>query len=186
MTGSQTPDRGAPPSGSAPRPQWPRVIGTIGIILGIIIFIDKIDDLVTLTWSAADWQTIFAPDIAELIVRASRPVGWHLLSGVVQMGLGVFLVVASIALRRRRRAGVSLCRVWAWLAIAWAVTAMGWAIWWLPRHAAEIPGLSLASWQAWAVFGIVFALVLILAFPVFLLLWFSKLDVRAEVETWPD
>lgn len=186
MTGSLTPHSGTPPSGGAPRPQWPRVIGTIGILLGTIMCLDKIDDLATLNWTEADWRSVFVPSIAELIVRVSPPVGLRLLDAVVQTGLGVFLIVASVALRRRRRAGVSLCRVWAWLAIAWGVTAMGWASWWLARQAGEIAGLSPARWQAWAVLGIGLALVLILAFPVFLLLWFSKLDVRAEVEAWPD
>ncbi len=186
MTGPHTSDPGAAAHGSAPRPRWPGVIGTIGIILGVIIFIDKIDDLMTLTWTEEDWRRIFAPGLAELIVRAMPPVGWRLFSGVAEMGLGVLLFVASIALRRRRRSGVYLCRVWAWLAIVWAVMVMGWAIWWLQQYAGEIPGLSLVSWQGFAVFGIVFALVLLLAYPVFLLFWFSKPDVQAEYETWPD
>jgi hypothetical protein len=162
------------------------VIGTIGIILGIIIFVDQIDDLLTLTWTEEQWGRVFAPGIAELIVQATPPVGWQLSSALIQMGLGVLLFVGSVGLRRRSRPGVYLSRLWAWLAIGWTVLSMGWGIWWLQRHAGEISGLSQVSWQGYAAFGIVLALVLLLAYPVFLLLWFSKADVRAECETWRD
>lgn len=186
MTGPQEFDGGAPTSENGPRPRWPGVVGTIGMILGVIIFLDKIDDLVTLTWTEEDWRRIFAPDIAEVIARARPPQAWRLVSHLVQMGLGVLLFVGSIVLRRRRRAGVRLCRVWAWLAIVWAVVTIGWAIWWLQQFGGEMADVSLVGWQGYAAFGIVLALVLMLAFPVFLLVWFSKLDIWAEYATWPD
>jgi hypothetical protein len=182
----QNPEPSTPPPASAPRPQWPRVIGTIGIILGIFIFLDQVDDLLLLTWTEEDWRRIFAPGIADLIAQATPSVGWRLFSSVIQMGLGVLLFVGSLALRRRSRSGVFVCRLWAWLAIGWTVLTIGWAIWWLQRYAGEIPGLSEVSWQGYAAFGIVLALVLLLAYPVFLLVWFSKLDVQTEYKTWRD
>lgn len=186
MAGPENLDPSMPPTASTASPQWPRVIGTIGIILGIIIFLDQVDDLLLLRWTEEDWRRIFAPDIAALIGQATPSVGWRLFSSVIQMGLGVLLFVGSLALRRRSRSGVFVCRLWAWLAIGWTVLTIGWAIWWLQRHAGEISGLSDVSWQGYATFGIVLALVLLLAYPVFLLVWLSKRDVQTEYKTWPD
>ena len=103
-----------------------------------------------------------------------------------QMGLAALLLFGSLALRRRARNGVSLCRLWAWLAVVWVVVTMGRAIWWLQRHAAELPTLAPVSCQGYAVFALAFAFILLLAFPVFLLVWLSKPSVRAEYEAWPD
>jgi peptidoglycan biosynthesis protein MviN/MurJ (putative lipid II flippase) len=139
----------------------------------------------TLRWTVEDWRRFFAPGIAELIVSAAPPVGWRLLSGLTQIALGVLLFFGSLALRRRTRWGIHLCRLWAWFAIVWAAITMGWAAWWLLHYASEIRGDAIINWQGYAVFGIVLAFVLTLAFPVFLLVWLSKRVVRAEYESWP-
>jgi hypothetical protein len=172
-------------STSPPHPRWPRVIGTIGIILGVVIFLDQIDDLwMQLTWTEEDWRLILSPEMAALMAAALRPTGWPLASTVIQMGFGVLLVVGSLGLRRRRRSGVSLCRLWAWLAIAWAVADIGWAAWLLSRYSGDIPGVSLVSWQSAAALGIGFALVLLLSYPVFLLVWLARPEVKAEYSSW--
>lgn len=167
--------------------RWPRVLGTIGLVVAIVIFLDKAEDIVThLTWSAQDWRRVFAPDVADLIVRAMPPLGWRLFAAAVEMGLAVLLFVGAIALRRRRQSGVYLCRAWAWLAIVWVVAVMGWALWWLRQYQGEIPGISHIAWQGFAMLGILFALAVLLAWPIFLLVWFGRADIRAEYEEWPD
>jgi hypothetical protein len=176
---------GASRSTKAPRPGWPRVIGTIGTVLGILIFVDQIDDIwIGLTWTEEDWQQLFAPRIAELMTAALRPKGWQLASIAIQMGLGLMLVAGSIGLHKRRRSGVALCRSWAWLAIAWAAADIGRAVWLLFRYTGEIPGTSIVSGQTAATLGIGFALVLLLAFPVFLLVWLARPEVKTEYSSW--
>lgn len=167
-------------------PRWPHVIGTIGIVLGVLIFLDQIDDLWMLTWTEEDLRRVFSPEIGALIAAAMRPKGWQLVSTVIQMGLGLLLVVGSLRLKRRRQSGIALCRSWAWLAIAWAVAVIGWGTWLLSRYSGEIPGVSIVSWQTAAVLGIGFALVLLLAFPVFLLVWLAKSEVREEYSSWAE
>ena len=71
------------------------------------------------------------------------------------------------------------------LAIGWVVLEMGWAIWWLSRYTGQIMGIPPATLQGYAAFGIAVALVVLLAFPVFLLIWLARIDVRAEYEAWP-
>jgi len=163
------------------------VIGTIGIVLGVLIFLDQIDDLwMQLTWTEEDWRRFFSPEMSALMAAALRPTGWQLASSVIQMGLGILLVVGSLGLHLRRRSGVSLCRLWAWLAVAWAVADIGSAAWLLSRYTGEVAGLPVFSWQTAAALGIGFALVLMLAFPVFLLVWLGRPEVRAEYSSWVE
>lgn len=170
--------------GTSPRSRWPEAIGIIGIVLAIIAFLDKLDDLVTLAWTEEEWSRLVGAPLADAIVRALPPVGWRLTSSLVQMTLAVLLFMGSLGLRRRQRSGVSKCRTWAVLAIAWAAVEIGWAIWWLSRYPTDVMGIPPSTWQGFAAFGIAVALVILLAFPVFLLVWFSRDEVRAEYESW--
>lgn len=172
---------GAPPS------RWPGVVGTIGLILGAILFLDQIDDLlIPLVWTEDDWSRMLGPETAELVVRSLPPPAWLVTSSLVGMALAALLVVGSSRLRRRRRSGVTLCRTWSWLAIAWVAIDMASALWWLQAHADEIPGLASTGWQGYAAFGIVVALVVMLAYPVFLLVWLSRPEVAAEHAGWSE
>jgi hypothetical protein len=165
-------------------PRWPAVIGTLGIVLGVVLLLDKIDDVLTLSWTAQDWGRIFAPDLADLIARSMPPVAWRVFSAAVQIALAALLIGGSVALRRRARSGVRLCRLWAWLAVVWIVVSMGRSVWWLQQHGGELPASPSIVW-GFAVMGIAFATVLLLAFPVFLLVWLSRPAVRGEYATWP-
>jgi hypothetical protein len=167
--------------------RWPRVVGTISIVLAVIMVVDQVDDVITaLTWSPEDWRRMFAPEVADLIVRAMPPLEWLVVSAVVGSALGVLLFVGAIFLRRRRLHGVTLCRSWAWLAIVWALLEMARAISWFRGYSEDLAGISGAEWQGYAVFGTVVALAVLLAWPVFLLVWFRRPDVRLEYEEWPD
>ena len=166
------------------RTRWPTTLGTIGIVLGVILILDQFDELITLRWTAAQWRSVVGPYLADWIVHTLPPAWWRLLSAAVQIGLGVLLVAASVALRRRSRAGVARCRVWAWLAIGWVVVVMGQATLWLFRHRAELSTLVVSGWAGYAVFALGLAFVLLLAFPVFLLVWLSRPETRAEHEAW--
>ena len=167
------------------RPAWPRVIGTIGIVLGVLIFLDQLDDLWTQSmWTEEDWGRFFSPDLAALTAAALRPTGWRLASTLIEMGLGVLLVVGSVGLHRRRRSGIALCRAWAWVAVAWALAEIGWAVWLLSRYAGDVRDASIGSWQVAVALGLGLALVLLLAFPLFLLAWFGRPAVQDEVASW--
>jgi len=164
--------------------RWPITVGTIGVVLGVVLILDNLDDLVTLRWTAAEWRSIFGAYVADWITRTLPPVGWRLVSALVQIGLGVLLVVASVGLRRRSRAGVSRCRLWAWLAIGWVAVIIGQGGLWLLRHGSELSVLAAPGVRGYVAFAIALSLVLLLAFPVFLLAWLSRADVRTEYESW--
>jgi hypothetical protein len=166
------------------QPRWPVVIGTIGLVLGALSIIDKLDDLMTLWWTAEDWEQIFAPAVADLIVRSVPPVGWRVVSVLVELALAALLVFASLGLRRRSPGSVPRLRLWAWLAVAWAVVAVGLGGWWLQQRGGLSSVTGVEHWQGYAVFGLAVAGVLLIAFPVFVLAWLARPDVRAEFERW--
>jgi hypothetical protein len=150
------------------------------------MFLDKLDDLLLLGWTEDDWARLLGAEIAALVVRALPPAAWRLVSALIQMALALLLFSGSLALRRHRRAGVSRCRLWAWLAIVWSVSAMGVGLWWVSRYVGGAPDVSAVYWYGSATFGIIVALSILLAYPVFLLYWLSRDDVRDEYRSWVE
>lgn len=113
------------------------------------------------------------------------PAAWRAVSAAVQIGLAVLLIVGSVALRRRARHGVALCRLWAWLAIGWVVVVIGRGALWLEQHGSELPAVGTLGWPVYVPFALALAAALLIAFPVFLLVWLSRMAARSEYETWP-
>lgn len=169
----------------ADQSRWPITLGTIGIVLGALLILDNLDDFFTLQWTAEDWGRLFAPAIAEAIGRWMPPAAWRLLSALVEVALGALLVAAGVNLRRRHGRGVRLARVWAGLAVVWVGANAAWAAWWLARHGWTLPELGAVGWRGFTVFVLVFTVGIMLAFPVFLLLWLANPNVRAECRSWP-
>jgi len=166
--------------------RWPLTLGTIGIVVGALMILDQLDDLLfTQFWTVEEWRALVGRELADFLVRSLPSRSWMVTTSLVKMALGALLVAGSISLRRRRRLGVTLCRSWAGLAIAWLVVEIGWGLVWLSRHAEEIPGLPAEGWQGTATCGALFALALLLAWPVVLLVWLARPDVRQETAGWP-
>lgn len=172
----------------ASSPRWPHVVGTIGIVVAVIAFIDRLDDLLfTAWWSEETWRSILGVQVGEFVIRALPSQAWLVTQSLIGMALAVVLFTASRRLRGRRRSGVTLCRVWAWLVIAWVAIDISQAVRWMMKHAGEISDLAAgAEWQGYAIFGVVLALAMLLAFPIFLLVWLARPDTQTEWTTWPE
>jgi len=68
--------------------------------------------------------------------------------------------------------------------VAWVIVSMGLVLWWVGRIAGDFPGASQAQVESAALYGVALAALLLLAYPLFLLYWFSKDGIRAEAATW--
>jgi hypothetical protein len=79
---------------------------------------------------------------------------------------------------------VAQCRLWAWLAVAWVVIQMARGAVWLRRFGDDLPSVGPVTPHAYALFAGALAVAILLAFPVLLLVWFSRPAVRAEYERW--
>lgn len=175
--------RGTDQPGSPP--PWPRVVGTVGIVVAVIMFLDQLGDLlVPLVMNEGFWRRFLAPDLAEFVARAMPGPGWLVLTSLIGMALAVLLFVGSLRLRRRLRSGVRLCRTWAWIAIAWVAIEIGRAFWWMAEYGDELAGLAGTGWEGSTVLGLLLALAILLAYPVFLLVWLARPPVRTECLTW--
>lgn len=165
--------------------RWPTVVGTIGVIVGIVTIIDRLDDLLLLPMLRPGGlaRRVLGERVAEFV---SRQEPWIVATSVLGTALGCLLVVGALRLRRRRRSGVSLCRTWSWLAIGWGTVEIVRSLSWLKRYEAELAEISDAAWQGPAAIGLVTAAILMFTFPVFLLLWLAGRERQAEVAGWPE
>ena len=177
------------PDNAQAEARWPRVLGTLGIVIAVLIFIDKLDDLVMIPMlhSRSWWGGMLGQELGDQIVGWMPSRAWLVASSVIGMGLGLLLFIASLRLRRGLNSGVSLSRTWAWLAIAWLIVETVRTSTWMASHAGEIDAMgSTAVWMQYATVGIVITFAVLLAYPVFLLVWFARPQVQAVVADWPD
>jgi hypothetical protein len=175
-----------PLSGNAapPRPTWPRVLGTIGVILAAIIVVDQLDDLRVVGWTVEEWSSVLGPELGALVAASMPPALATLLSVAVTVALALMLGSGGLQLRRYHKRGAQRLVTWAWLAIVWTVASTGGGLWWFSRTTTGINTLAPGGWTEAAVLGVLVALGLMLAFPVFVLLWMNRSDVQAEVARW--
>ena len=68
--------------------------------------------------------------------------------------------------------------------MTWVIVSMGLVIGWIGRIGASFPGAGQAEVESAARCGVALAAVLLLAYPLFLLYWFSRGAIRAETEAW--
>ncbi len=172
---------------SPPLPRWPKVIGTIGVVLGVIMFIDKADDLalIPVIWTDASRRLLLGPELGDLVGRSLPRAVWPFLYILLGGVLGLLLAIGSLRLRRHRRSGVALCRVWAWLSLAWLTVGLAAALWWFGRYGGEISRFAGPGWHNSALSGAIVAL-LVLAYPAFILVWLTRTPVKEEYLSWRE
>lgn len=165
--------------------RWPLTLGTIGIVLGAIMILDQLDDLLFARfWTTESWRQLVSPELGDFLARSLPSGAWMVTTNLIKLALGVLLVAGALQLRRRRRLGVTLCRSWAVLAIVWLGVEVVQGLTWFSRYGGEIPGVPATGWQGTAACAVVFGLALLLAWPVVLLGWLARADVRRETAGW--
>lgn len=114
---------------------------------------------------------------------------WVVVSSVLTIVIGVILLVSGIDLLRRRLRAIKLGRVWAVLKLIFAV--VGAFVGFLVQQG-QIRQMSQQNFPVggdlFVVMSVVGVLVGILwscAFPVFLLVWYSRPKIKAEYSRWP-
>ena len=189
--------------GEIPHPTsaWPKVIGVITIVfgaLGILVYgcgglIGNVI-VVALSGAAQSGGAIDPVNAAQMdVLRQYMP--WTILSGLGSLALGVLLLVAGIGLLRRRSWSRKASVVWSILRMTYAIPTgvLGYIVNTAQFEAMEqaaasssspIPSGFFAIMHSLGPAGLGCGLVWGWALPVFLLSWFSRSKIKAEVAQW--
>ena len=167
------PPAGAPirPAPEPPGTLWPRVIGVLSIVLAGQSMLRLLGLMIQVTIALLTGQGGFGSLLGGF--------GWstiYALNAVGMPALGVVLMVGGFLLYRRHRVGARLHVIYAIPAIllagAFPVAYIGmWGPRWGPQSLFAISG---AVWGATTT-GI---------YPVFLLVWFGRANIRRQVRAW--
>lgn len=182
---SATPERGG--TDAPPASRWPRVLGTLGLAVGVLMVIDQLGDLLFLPLLHSDawWRGLVEERLAHQIADWLPPTAWWVTSRIAGLLLGALLLAAAWRLRRRRRSGASWCNAWAWLALAWLAVEAGLSLSWLYRHLDELLELAPGTPAGTTVVATLSAYGALAIFPVCLLLWLSREESRRQIAGWP-
>lgn len=198
---------GSAPAGATPIPpsapssggtKWPKVIGIIGLIIGILGVCSA--PMQFLGYAGSKLQLNDIPGAGsvqdEIGTYLSSFFRFTILSSVVSLLLAGALILGSVFLLKRRRKSVPLLQVWAVVSgivaivmsiFTYRFTKQQMTI--MFRGMEEDMGASEAQVSsaigevvsALAAFG---GLIWALALPVFLLIWFARAKIRTETQEW--
>ena len=150
--------------------RWPTVIGAIAIAFASLSLVTTVGSVV------------LTPFFSQATGTAMKPLGW-VVSGI---GFAVTLIhlVGGIQVTRRRRSGPGILLAWAWLnsvfVIATTLLGMGQMLSTAPPPTqAPTP---LPSWYIPVV--MIFSVLLSLAWPIFLLIFLTRSDRKAQWKSW--
>ena len=177
-----------------PLTKWPKVIGIIGIVLaslGLVCGCAGYFAVPLQRWGMQmQAQSGQSNPVAEAQVKIA---GQFMVVTNVLLTLGmvltIWLLVSSISLLRRRRKSRVMLIAWAMLSILSLAINIALQILMFQATFAELArlGESQRAAELWigVAIGGFFAIVFGLALQVFVLIWFSRKKIVAEVSQWP-
>ncbi len=178
-----------------PKPaSWPTVIGVIAIIFGSLATLGGCFGLVSSLFLDQFMSLVPQGEAEEMTSALDGLKPALIISGALTMVLAIVVLIGGIGLLRRRAWGRSTCLTWAGLKIVLVVgnsvlsyivqqsqfQAMAEDL----NMAGSMPGFLPALMQAMGVVGLVVGLLWGWALPVFMLIWFSRRKIKAEIAQW--
>jgi len=178
----------APETPDVPRTSWPTAVGVIGIILGALGLLGGCCGVVyPFAWPAyvnfIKQQPNVPPEVIQQLEASTPPLMWSVASGVIGLVLAVMLLLGSIKVMRRRIEGVSLCRIWAWIQIPWAIIAIVANIVIQAQMMAKLQNVPTGG-AVGPIIGGACGVIFGLGFPIFIVVWFSRKRVKDEIASW--
>ncbi len=189
-----------PPTDAAisPKPSsWPMVIGVIAIILGSLA---TLQGCMGLGWPAlAGLFTSALPEEQAGMMDATKSLTpLMMISAGLTMAIAIVLLIGGIGLTKRNPRSPKTCKIWAGLKMVLVVygSIVGYLVQQaqmeaMQRMLEEDPNAPAAIvgffGTLMAIIGpviLVFAIVWGWALPIFMLIWFSRRKIKAEVAQW--
>jgi len=165
-----------PPGGYAAAPKravWPTVIGTISCVLA---------GLGLICGPGAKLVNSYNPQTQEVYRHLPEWFrSFETLSMLIGVVFAVLLLAAGVTLLKRRPAGRTLHLAYGALALVVGVVNIGVVFSAISKASAEMPAPMRAGMIGGAFGGAVG-----LAYPVFLLVWFLRAAIAAEVDRWRE
>lgn len=163
---------------------WPKVIGVISIVFGAGACLQGVWGFFAPRFIKMAAESM--PEAQAAPLAAMQEWGtWITVSSALTILIGLVLFVAGIDLVRRRRRGIKLGRVWAVLKILFGIAGA------FVGLAMQQEQFRQISQQTPAInTGVIAVVVLVVvalwtcAYPVFLLIWFSRAKVKVEYAQW--
>ena len=178
------------------RSSWPTVIGIIGIVIAILALLGSgcMMAMPALTgWmrSAFEDQPEVQKSIDQMLASMGSP-GAMVVFAAINLVLAVFLLVGSIKLLKRRRAARSMLMMYAGLEAVRVIVNLVYSMKvQADALAAMSEGADTPQLQAEEMgqtvglyIGGCFGLIMGLAMPIFLLIWFMRSPIKNEVAGW--
>jgi len=155
------------------RSRWPTAIGVISTILGA---------LGVLCAPVSLLMKLVKPGMMRQDPMLGRMPEWfrsyQICSDLVGIVMWAFLLIAGIRLLKRRSVGRSLHIAYAWIGVA--LTIVGTAVMAYATSSVDLPPGFMTLFAVSIALGVALGL----AYPIFLLVWFSRPKIRQEVEGW--
>jgi hypothetical protein len=174
-----------------PVSSWPKVLGVISIVLGALGGLMNLWGTVAPLFLDAFGSMMPKDPASQASLQAQKDLApYTMLSGGFNFIGSLMLLVAGIGLCLRARWGVKATKIWIPWRMATAILAaivgylgMQASLKAMGQQPNAPPGMA-AMGGAFGIAVIVFTVVWGWAYPVFLLIWFRRPKIRAEVETW--
>lgn len=176
----------------APRSSWPAAIGIISIVFGAFGVLQSLWGVL----SPLLWRLLvsLAPQEQGMpfMQMTQKWQTWTVISSLVAMVLAVLLLAVGVGLIKRRAWAISAGRAWAMLKIPWVVVGALFGCMIARESFDAIEQQDPAAMSAMpgvfsdlmVILSLAFGVVWGCAFPVFLLIWFSRRRVKDEVVHW--
>jgi hypothetical protein len=171
--------------------KWPTVFGVIGIILASL---GLLGGCCGVLWPLAmpryvawlESQEGVPQEQVDIMKASMPPVAWTMLASLVSLAVSVILLIGAVKLLRRRSAGVGLCKFWAWFTVPWSLVGFAVNLMLQLRVPTSSQPAGAASKYIGLAFGGCWVLVLGVGLPLFMLYWFTREPVRAEIRDWDE
>jgi len=174
------PAPGSYPTQADAKPSWPTVVGIISLcVAGLFGLWTIIGQIINSTGINPQQREMMknAPDWVEPMQLA-----------VAAFGVATYVVLAigGVRLLKRLRAARTFHVAYALMGIVMAIAGLVFGI--MLMNYMQMPSPAPAGMQPFLkvsmIFGAIVGLLFALAYPVFLLIWFSRAKIKQHVQTW--
>ncbi len=190
---SVPPTQAGPLPTATPQSTWPTAIGVIAIVFGAGGILAAVFGIL--------WMVVILPKLLEsgpqeqaAMLEVSREhFGLLVTQNLVGLVLAAILLTGGIGLAKRCIWGVKTCRVWAMLKIVLVLfgVGLGYVIQQKVFEAMSPqasggtnPAFNAGYSVGFKLGSVCFGLVWGIALPVFMLIWFSRARIKAEINGW--